>query len=196
MWVKLDTVTKNRARGTIKGHKGAPDKLAVVEEDVHRYGTWDRSRDRSSSPLRRSQRGGGWWDPVDGCRRRANVCASVEKSARSIDWETNRGEEGYRGSRHEDGYSHRGEGRPAQTRKGPRVGGSARPRGGELVEQSTIGVLVAQATGWSSRAVGTSSDAIGMGRRQPWGRQRRREGHRLAVVREGGVHGRAGRGTI
>jgi hypothetical protein len=78
------------------------------------------------------------------------VRASVEKSARSIDEETNRGEEGYRGSRYEDGCSRRGEGRPAQMLKGLWVGGSARPRGGELVEQSTTGVLAAQATGWSN----------------------------------------------
>jgi hypothetical protein len=50
MWVKLDIVTKNRARGAFKGHNGALDKLAVVKEDAYRYGTWGGSRDRSRSP--------------------------------------------------------------------------------------------------------------------------------------------------
>jgi hypothetical protein len=35
MWVKLDTVAKDRAHGAIEGHKGALDKLAIVEEDTH-----------------------------------------------------------------------------------------------------------------------------------------------------------------
>jgi hypothetical protein len=64
MWVKLDTVTKDRAQGAIESHEGAPDKLAVVEEDAHRNGAWDSSRDGGRSRLRQNQRGGGWWDPV------------------------------------------------------------------------------------------------------------------------------------
>jgi hypothetical protein len=35
MWVKLNAVTKDRAHGATKGHKGAPDKLVIVEEDTH-----------------------------------------------------------------------------------------------------------------------------------------------------------------
>jgi hypothetical protein len=35
MWVKLNTVTKDRAHGATEGHKGAPDKLVIVEEDTH-----------------------------------------------------------------------------------------------------------------------------------------------------------------
>jgi hypothetical protein len=35
MCVKLNIVTKDRAHGAIKGHEDAPDKLVVVEEDVH-----------------------------------------------------------------------------------------------------------------------------------------------------------------
>lgn len=35
MWVKLDTVTKDRAYGAIKSHEGASDELVVVEEDAH-----------------------------------------------------------------------------------------------------------------------------------------------------------------
>jgi hypothetical protein len=33
--VDLDAVTENRVHGSIKGHEGAPVKLAVVKEDVH-----------------------------------------------------------------------------------------------------------------------------------------------------------------
>ena len=32
--VELDAVTKDRAHSAIKGHEGAPDKLAIVE-DAH-----------------------------------------------------------------------------------------------------------------------------------------------------------------
>ena len=35
MWVKLDTITKERVHGVIEGHKGALDKLTIVEEDTH-----------------------------------------------------------------------------------------------------------------------------------------------------------------
>jgi hypothetical protein len=31
MWVKLDVDMKDKAHGAIEGHKGAPNKLAVVE---------------------------------------------------------------------------------------------------------------------------------------------------------------------
>ena len=33
--VDLNTVTKNMAHGAIVGHKGALDKLTIVEEDTH-----------------------------------------------------------------------------------------------------------------------------------------------------------------
>jgi hypothetical protein len=39
MWVKLDAITKERVHGVIEGHKGAPDKLSVMEEVAHRNGT-------------------------------------------------------------------------------------------------------------------------------------------------------------
>lgn len=52
MWMKLDAITKDRAHGMIEGSEGAPDKLFVVEEDAHRNGTWDGSRDGSRSPRR------------------------------------------------------------------------------------------------------------------------------------------------
>jgi hypothetical protein len=37
--VELDAVTKDRAHGATEGHEGAPDKLAIVEEDVHNDNT-------------------------------------------------------------------------------------------------------------------------------------------------------------
>jgi hypothetical protein len=33
--VDFNTVTKDRAHGAIEGHKGALDKLTIVEEDMH-----------------------------------------------------------------------------------------------------------------------------------------------------------------
>jgi hypothetical protein len=33
--VEVDTVTKNRVHGLIKGHERAPEKLAVVMGDMH-----------------------------------------------------------------------------------------------------------------------------------------------------------------
>jgi hypothetical protein len=98
MWVKLDVVTKDRAHVGIEGHEGASDKLAIVEEDVPRHGTEDSSRDGGRSPLRRNQRGGEWWDPVEGWQGagkkstigwgKAGVRAIWEKSAR---WPSNSG---------------------------------------------------------------------------------------------------------
>lgn len=35
MWLKLDTVTKDRAHGVIEGHEDSSDKRVVVEEDAH-----------------------------------------------------------------------------------------------------------------------------------------------------------------
>jgi hypothetical protein len=35
MWVKLDAATKDRAHDATEGHEGAPNKLAIVEEDAH-----------------------------------------------------------------------------------------------------------------------------------------------------------------
>jgi hypothetical protein len=33
--VELDAVMKDKAHSAIEGHEGAPDKLAIVEEDAH-----------------------------------------------------------------------------------------------------------------------------------------------------------------
>lgn len=63
--VELDTITKNRVHGPIKGHEGASDNLIVVEKDVHVHGTWEGSRDGGGRPLKRTQR---WWYPVEICQ--------------------------------------------------------------------------------------------------------------------------------
>jgi hypothetical protein len=72
--------------------QSCPDKLVVVEKDVHMHGTWDRSRDGGRSSLRRNQRGRGWWDPIEGCQGvgkesaagwgKADMRANGEKGAR------------------------------------------------------------------------------------------------------------------
>jgi hypothetical protein len=35
IWMKLDAVTKDMTHGAIEGHKGALDKVVVVEADAH-----------------------------------------------------------------------------------------------------------------------------------------------------------------
>jgi hypothetical protein len=63
--MELDTITNNMVHGPIDGHE---NKLVVMKKDVHMHGTWDGRHDGGRSPLRRNQRGRGWWDPVEGCQ--------------------------------------------------------------------------------------------------------------------------------
>jgi hypothetical protein len=56
--VELDVVTKDRAHGAIEGHEGAPDKLAIVEEDAH----------NDSAGTGQSRRHQGWWNTVGSAR--------------------------------------------------------------------------------------------------------------------------------
>lgn len=41
--VDLNAITNNRVHDPIKGHEGALDKMAIVEEDAHKHGAWDGS---------------------------------------------------------------------------------------------------------------------------------------------------------
>jgi hypothetical protein len=52
IWVKLDTVTEDRAHGVIKSHEGAPCKLAVVEHGAH---SDPDGNERSQEGVRESQ---------------------------------------------------------------------------------------------------------------------------------------------
>jgi hypothetical protein len=74
--VERDTITKNKVHGLIQGHENALEKLVVVKKDAHVHGAWDGSCDRGRSPLKRNQRGGGWWDLVEACQGDVRLLAA------------------------------------------------------------------------------------------------------------------------
>jgi hypothetical protein len=89
MWVKLDSVTKDRAHGTIEGHEVAPNKLAVVEEGMHSKPDGDgRSQEQWA---RQSSNGGEAMEPTrrydmasrrgDGVRREREVVTAAATGA-------------------------------------------------------------------------------------------------------------------
>jgi hypothetical protein len=50
--VELDAVRKDKTHGAIEGHRGASDKLVIVEENTHRHEIKDGSHEEGRSHRR------------------------------------------------------------------------------------------------------------------------------------------------